>query len=145
MKNETLMQLAPKSPAKIAGVLSLLSTMFVLAIWFKLLFVGMPSNLTVTDAVIDQLSYFYSDENPSRLTFVWLAMLPLITAAIGSSYLLNLARSKKIAFFLLALTIAIGLVVLAFGPFSLAIFVLLPAYWGWRCLEDIQMNIRIDG
>ena len=132
------MQFVPKSPAKIAGLLSLLSTMMVLAVWFILLFVGMPANLTVTNAVIDQMSYFYSDENPARLTFIWLALLPLISAAISSAYLLNLARSKKVATLLLASTIAIGSVVLAFGPFSLAIFVLLPAYWGWKCLENIQ-------
>jgi hypothetical protein len=145
MNNWTIMQLVPKSPAKIAGLLSLLSTMMVLAVWFILLFVGMPSNLTVANAVIDQMSYFYSDENPARLTFIWLALLPLISAAISSAYLLNLARSKKIATLLLATTIAIGSVVLAFGPFSLAIFVLLPAYWGWKCLKNIQTNTRIDG
>jgi hypothetical protein len=144
MNNWTIMQLIPESPAKIAGYLSLLSTMLVLAIWLILLFAGRSPNLTIVDAIIDRMSDFYSDENPARLTFIWLAVLPLISAAIGSAYLLNLARSKKIAILLLASTIAIGSVVLAFGPFTLAIFVLLHAYWGWRCLEDIKTNTRID-
>jgi hypothetical protein len=145
MNNWTTMLLAPKFPVKIAGLLSLLSTMLVLAIWFILIFVDIPSNLTIIDSVIDQMSYIYSDENPAKATFIWLTLLPLISAAIGSAYLLNLARSKTVAILLLALTIAIGSVMLAFGPFSLAIFVLLPSYWGWRCLEDIKMNARLDG
>lgn len=145
MNNWTNKILVPKSPSKIAGLLSLLSTAMVLAIWFILLFVGMPSNQTIVGSVIDQMSYFYSDENPAKLTFIWLTMLPLILATIASAYLLNLARSKRIAILLLASNIAIGSVVLAFGPFSLAIFVLLPAYWGWRCVEDIKLNARTDG
>jgi hypothetical protein len=139
------MQLVLKSPAKMAGLLSLLSTMFVMAIWFILLFVGTPANQTITQAAINQVVDLYSADNPSRLTFLWLAVLPIITAAIGAAYLLNLARTKLIASALLVFTCAMGLIVLAFGPFSLAIFVLLPAYWGWKCLENIQKFVNSDG
>lgn len=135
--------LEPKSPARIAGALSLFSTMMVLAIWFILLFVGLPSELTIFEAVLDRIGYIYSIENPAKLTFIWLTFLPIISAGIGFAYLLNFARSKKVATLLLASTITIGSVVLAFGPFSLAIFVLLPAYWGWRCIEDINSNTRM--
>jgi hypothetical protein len=144
MNNMTMLQLIPKSPAKIAGLLSLLSTMFVLAIWFILLFVGIPADQTIAHAVIDQITYLYSDQNPARLTFIWLAVLPFISSSIGTTYLLDLARTKMIAGMLLVVTIAIGLVVLAFGPLSLAIFVMLPSYWGWKCLESIQTTTGVD-
>lgn len=130
-------QLIPKSPATIAGLLSLLSTMFVVAIWLFLIFVDIQTNQSTTQAILSQFTAIFSIENPARVTFVWLAALPFITASISSAYLLKLARSKLIAILLLVLTIGSGLVVLSFGPLSLAIFVLLPAFWGWKCIEEI--------
>lgn len=109
------MKFLPQSPAKIAGLLSLLSAVLVLAIWYILLFVAMPTRLSVTEAAIGALQYTFSVENPARWSFVWLATLPLLCAMIGSAYLLNLARSKVIAILLLASTIFLGLAVLAFN------------------------------
>lgn len=134
--------LKPKTPAKIAGFLSLLSTAMVLAIWFVLLLIGLPSNQSIIGAVIDQLSYIYSDQNPGKLSFIWLTILPLTSATIAGAYLLDFARSKRIAMLLLVSNILIGAIELAFGPFSLAIFVLLPAYWGWKCFDEIGANFR---
>jgi hypothetical protein len=118
--------------------------MFVFAIWIFLFFVGIPPHQTIMRTITDQATSIFSVENPARLTFVWLAALPFITASISSVYLLKLARSKFIAILLLVLTIGSGLVVLAFGPLSLAIFVLLPAFWGWKCLEEIQENHQTE-
>jgi len=138
------MNLRLQSPAKIAGLLSLLSAVIVLGIWYILLFVAMPSQLSVTEAVIGQIQHTFSVENPSRWAFVWLGILPLLCTGIGSAYLLNLARSRAIAILLLASTISLGLAVLAFNTWDLAFFVTLPAIWGWRCLQDTQTIIRAD-
>ncbi|ADE11395.1 hypothetical protein [Sideroxydans lithotrophicus] len=136
------MRFLPGSPAQIAGYLSLLSASLVVAIWLILLFAAIPSNLTVAEAVIDQLHFVFSAENQARLNFIWLAILPLLSILIGSAYLLKLARSKAIAVFLFAATLSIGLIVLAFNPFSLAIIFLLPAFWGWKCIEAFQDQPR---
>jgi hypothetical protein len=139
------MRFIPKSPARIAGYLSLLSASLVLAIWLILLFSAIPADQTVTEAVMEQLHFVFSAENHARLTFIWLAVLPLLSILIGCAYLLELVRTKAIAVFLFAATMSIGLVVLAFNPFSLAIFFLLPAFWGWKCIEAFQDEPQIDG
>ncbi len=124
--------------------MSFLSAVLILPFWYTLLFVATPSQLSVTEAVIGQLQYIFSVENPARWSFVWFATLPLLCTVVGSAYLLNLARSRIIAILLLASTISLGLAVLAFNTWDLAFFVILPAFWGWRCLRDAQPIIRTD-
>lgn len=138
------MKLLPKSPARIAGLLSILSAVLVLVIWYILLFVAMPHGLSLAEAVTGQLQYTFSSENPTRWFFVWLAALPFLCAAIGTAYLLNLARSTPIAILLFASTISLGVAVLVFNSWDLAFFVGLPAIWGWRCLGEAQLTIRAD-
>ena len=134
------MKIIPQSPAKIAGLLSLLSAGLFLAVWYILLFVAIPPRLSVTEAVVGQLQYVFSVENPRRWYFVWLAIPPLLCVVIGSLYLMNLARSRAIAFLLLASTICLGIAVFAFNTWEFAFFVTLPAFWGWRCLPAAQLH-----
>ena len=123
-----------RSPDKIAGLLSLLAALLVLAIWFILLFVAPIENMPVTESAMSALNYFFSNENPSRLWFVWLAILPLACTILGVAYLFNFARSKSAATVLLALSAGLGIAAFIFTNWALAFFVSLPSYWGYRCV-----------
>ena len=138
------MKLLPRLPATIAGLLSFLSAILILHVWYILLFVATPSKLSVSEAAIGHLQYFFSIENPTRLFFVWLAALPLFSIAIGVAYLFKFADSKTNAVLLFASTIGLGLAELAFHTWDLALFVALPAIWGWRCVRVAQPTIRAD-
>ena len=123
-----------QSPDKIAGLLLLLAALLVLAIWYILLFVAPIENMSVTESAISSLEYHFSQENPSRLWFVWLAALPLACTFLGIAYLLNFARSKSVATVLLALSAGLGIASFIFTNWALAFFVALPSYWGYRCV-----------
>jgi hypothetical protein len=124
------------SPANLVGVFSFLSAFSVLGIWYILLFVANPPNLSATQSASEQLHFVFSAEDPHRGYFVWLALLPLLSVIIGTAYLFNLARSRAVAALLLISTLILGIVDLAFTTWYLAIFVLLPAFWGWRCVRS---------
>lgn len=124
-----------RSPDKVAGMLSLLAALVFLPMWYVVLFVAPAPNMAATESVVTTLEYMFSQENPSRLTFVWLASLPFSCVAVGSAYLLNLARSKTAATALLVLSGGLGVAALFSMDFVLSFFVALPTYWGYRCVN----------
>jgi hypothetical protein len=139
-----LMKLPRLSPAVIAGILSFASALPVLGIWFIYLFVAMPDHLTLTQAVYGQLKYTFSEENPIRMHFAWLAALPVLCGLLGSAYLINRARSRMISTFLLICTVVLGVFTYPVASWEIAFFVVLPALWGWRCCRNVQQIVPTD-
>ena len=123
-----------RSPDKIAGLLSLLAALVFLPMWHIILFVAPASGMSATESAVSSLEYLFSQENPSRLMFMWLTVLPFSCAVVGTAYLLNFARSTYVAVALLALSVGLGIAALFSMNFALSFFVLLPIYWGYRCV-----------
>ena len=122
-----------RSPDKVAGLLFLFAALLVLTIWFQLLFHAPASDLSPAGSASLAIEQMFSPENPSRLWFVWLAFLPLACAALGTSYLLNLARTKTGGMILFVISVGLGTTVFVFTQWPLALFVALPCYWGFLC------------
>ena len=122
-----------RSPDKVAGLLFLLATFLILTIWIQLLFLTPVPDSSATDSASHAIEQMFSPENPSRLWFVWLAFLPLACAALGTAYLLNLAKNKIGAMVLFILSVGLGTTAFVFTQWPLALFVALPGYWGFRC------------
>jgi amino acid permease len=122
-----------RSPDKIAGLLFLLAALLMLTIWFQLLVLGPASDLSLADSASHALEQMFSPENPSRLWFVWLAFLPVACAALGTAYLLNLARTRTGSMILFVVSVGLGTTAFVFTQWPLALVVALPCYWGFRC------------
>jgi riboflavin transporter FmnP len=126
------------SPHKVAGILSLLAAALVLAVWCILLFVAQPSSASVVSAANESLAYLLSAENPSRSWFIWLAIAPVVSTALGLVYLFGPARSLASAVVLFVAATALGVSGFYFVTWSLAFFVALPCYWGFLCVRINQ-------
>jgi hypothetical protein len=122
-------------PHVIAGWLFVNAALLVSGIWFMYLFVAMPTNQSIWASVVGQLQHTFSDENPQAWWFAWLAALPVICVALALAYLLNgpLTRRARLALFLISL--ALGIATFALNDWGLAIFVALPAIWGYRAIH----------
>ena len=119
-----------------AGLLSILAALLLFVIWYILLFVATPSNISIAQSATDSLRYLLSAENPSRSWFVWLAVAPFVSLTLALAYLSGLARLKAPATMLLVFTVALGLLGIYFFTWSLALFVALPSYWGFLCVRN---------
>jgi hypothetical protein len=126
-----------KSADRIAGTLFLISAVPVLLAWAMLLLVGHQSNLSLMASAFTQAEYVFSAKNPDRLWFVWFALLPLICAALGASYLLGLANNRTLAVALFAASIVLSGATFFLCDWTIAAFVTLPIYWGLRCVRRI--------
>jgi len=120
---------------QIAGLLSLLAALLAGVAWYISLFVATPSQRLLGDSVFGKLATSFALENADRWWFMWFASLPLVLTVVGAAYLSHLARNQAVAFLLVAV-----LVILAGSSFyltnwSLALFVALPIFWGWRCVR----------
>lgn len=124
-----------RSPDKVAGLLSVLAALVFLPMWYLVLFVATPSYMTANESAVSSLVYLFSQENPSRLMFVWLAALPCSCTVLGVAYLLGFARSKTVAVALFALSSCFGIGALFTMDFALSFFVVLPTYWGYRSVN----------
>jgi hypothetical protein len=123
------------TPNKIAGLLSLLSAAIVLAVWYPLLFVEIPSNTPVTEFAVRAFAFYISAENSSRPMFVWLAFAPLMSIALAFSYFSILSRSRVSASIVFSLSAALGVSAFFFVGQSIAFFFALPCYWGVLCIR----------
>ena len=125
-----------RSPHRLAGVLSLIAAFLVSAIWYVTLFVATPGDTSPAEAAANSLAYLLSAENPSRGWFVWLAVAPFVSTALGFGYLFGLSRSAAPATALFVVTVALAVTGFYFVTWSLALFVALPCYWGFLCVRS---------
>ena len=124
------------SPAKTAGLLSLLSAVTVLGIWYILLFVAQPECDSVIDSAFKTAHYLLVEEETTRYWFIWLAVVPVVSIVVGICYLSGVARAKGGAITLLALCALLGASSFMFLNWELACWVLLPCYWGYLCVRQ---------
>lgn len=124
-----------RSPHNVAGLLWLLAAALVAAIWYVLFFVSVPSEMSVADASEGLVGYLFSAENPSRPWFIWLAVAPVVSAALGLAYLFGVSRSTTSAVALFSVAFALAVTAFYFVTWSLAVFVALPCYWGYLCVR----------
>jgi hypothetical protein len=123
-------------PHKVAGLLSLVAALLILVVWYILLFVATPSNMSASQAASGTLEYVLSSENPHRAYFIWLAIAPVMAIVLGLSYLFGLSRSKGAAATLFVLSATLGLSAFHFTNWSLGFFIALPSYWGFLCARS---------
>jgi len=107
----------------------------VAGIWYIYLFVAMPDNQTVWQSAVGQLRYTFSDANPQAWRFAWLVALPVSCLLLGIAYLLNVPRTRfgRLTLFVAAIALAVATFVL--NDWDLAVFVALPALWGYRAIH----------
>ena len=125
-----------RSPHKVAGALSLVAAVLVLVIWYIVLFVATPDSLAVAEGAANSLAYLLSAENPSRSWFVWLAVAPVVSTALGLGYLFGLSRSAVSAAALFVAAVILAATGFYFVTWSLALFIALPCYWGYLCVRS---------
>ena len=122
-------------PNTIAGLLSLLAAVLVGTIWYIYLFVAPVIPRLLTLSAIESIRYTFSPDNASRWYFVGLAALFVCPAAVGVAYLLNVSGTQTGAMFLFVVLIVLGLGAFALTNWSLALFIAMPALWGYRCVH----------
>ncbi|MBX9899545.1 MAG: hypothetical protein K2Y28_02065 [Burkholderiaceae bacterium] len=126
-----------KNPDKVAGILFLVSVLPVLLAWIVLLLVGNTSNLPLMSFALDQISYIFSEGNPTRLWFLWFSALPLICTTLGVGYLFGAANNRKLAMAMLAIGISLAGVSFVLCDWTIAVFVTVPTFWSFRCVLRI--------
>ena len=124
-----------RTPDQVAGLLSLLAALVFLPMRYIVLFIAPPPNMGATESAVVSLQFLFSQENPSHLMFVWLAALPFSCVVVGTAYLLNFARSRAVATGLLAFSGGLGVAAFFSLDLTLSFFVVLPIYWGYRCVN----------
>jgi len=123
-------------PCRIAGLLSLLAALLVLGVWFILLFGAQPEGVSAIENAIGTARYVLFEEQSTRHWFIWLAIVPALSIAIGVCYLLGVARSKGFAITLFILAATLGASSFVLLDWSLALWVALPSYWGFLCVHQ---------
>jgi hypothetical protein len=120
---------------QIAGLLSFLAALLAGVAWYIYLFVASPPERPLAESVRGQLAYSFAPENADRWWFIWFAALPLALTVVGAAYLSRLARNQAVAMLLLAVLIILAGSSFLLTNWSLAIFVALPIFWGWRSVR----------
>jgi hypothetical protein len=123
------------TPHAIAGCLLFVPALAAMGIWYIYLFVATPDNLGIFDSVVRQLRYTFSNENPHAWWFMWLAALPMACILLAVAYLTNLTRRRSIAIVLLGCVVALAVATFVLNDLGLAVFVAVPALWGYRALR----------
>ena len=123
-------------PDKIAGLLSLLAALLIMGVWFILLFVAKPEGTSIIESAVDTARYLLIEEQSTRNWFIWFAILPVLSIAIGVTYLLGVARTKAMAITLFILASMLGVSSFFLFDWRLAISVALPSYWGLLCVRQ---------
>ena len=120
---------------QIAGLLSLLAALLAGTAWYILFFVAMPADRPLSDSMRSQFASTFSPENADRWWFIWFAALPLTLCVVGAAYLARLARNQSMAMLLLGVLVILAASSFYLTNWSLALFVALPIFWGWRCVR----------
>jgi hypothetical protein len=120
-----------------AGLASLLAAMLPLGLWIILIGAALPTHGPPLQGAFNAMRYLVSAKSPGQSLFIWMAVAPAISLAIGAAYLFGLARSRRAAGMLFALTVALGVSGLfVTHGITLGALALLPAVWGWAGLRE---------
>lgn len=126
-----------RNPDKAAGIFFFISVMPILLVWIGILFIGNTSNSPLMAFVLNQINYLFSEENPTRLWFLWFALLPLVCTALGIAYLLGAASNHKLAIAMFAVAIGLAGASFVLCDWTIAVFVTAPAFWSFGCVRRI--------
>jgi hypothetical protein len=88
-------------------------------------------------SAMNQISYMFSEENPTRLWFLWFAVLPLVCVALGVAYLVGAANNRQFAIAMFVVAIGLAGVSFVLCDWTIAVFVTLPTFWSLRCARRI--------
>ena len=122
---------APPKPSTVVAIILVIPTVYVLAIWYVLLFVGQPPEGTW----LGQLRYIFSAANDYRWWYVWFAALPIVCISHAALYALGFAAKRTWARGLFATTTSVALVNFVFTAWMPAFLTALPIYWAFLCLR----------
>jgi len=120
------------------GYLYLLNALLYVGIWFVYLFAAQPENISVLDAVLEQLTYSFSEANSNRWFFVWIALAPAFCCLLSIAYLFQGVRSPNGALKLLVAGVAVGVATVILGKVEFAIFISVPIVLGWRRFVQVR-------
>ena len=104
-------------------------------IWYIYLFVVPLPRETALESARHTLQFTFSSENELRDAYFWIAALPAACIALAIAYLSKAAKSKRVAIFLLAATLVLAITTLVLVDPALAVFVALPAIWGYKSVR----------
>jgi hypothetical protein len=99
------------------------------------LFAATPTNQSAWASAAGQLRHTFSDENPQAWWFAWLGVLPVICLVLALAYLLNVARTRNARLALFLVSVALGGASFVLNDWGLAVFVAVPAIWGYRAIH----------
>jgi hypothetical protein len=128
------MSRTPRSEIMAAVFLCLAAILFG-GIWYLYLFVAPLPGKTALESARRTLQYTFSSENELRNAYFWIAALPAACIALAIAYLSNAAKSKRWAIFLFVATLVLAFTTLLLVDPALAVFVALPAIWGFKCVR----------
>jgi len=118
-----------------AALFSGLAAILFAGIWYIYLFVAPLPGMTAFESAGESLKYSFSPENGLRDRFIWLALLPAACIGMAVAYLVNLSATRAGAAGLLIATVVLAILTLVLADPALAVFVGLPALWGYMCLR----------
>lgn len=115
-------------PSTLASLSYLVAATIPAGAWAIMLFAVAPENMSVSQAVAEQLRYTFAAENPERWWFISLALAPAILLLLSLSYVGGAPRKPAVSRFLLALGALVTLASIGLWP---SVFV--PAAVGVCC------------
>jgi hypothetical protein len=126
----------PKSPASLAGFLSLITGAMMLPFWYIYLFVGAPSGMSPGEVALSQLHYDFSNDTILRWYLLLQAVVPLILVAVGIQYLRGKARVKRHAVVLVLIVAVTAVGAIALNYWELLVLLAAIVYYGVLCARD---------
>ena len=121
------------APRLFGGWLFLAPALLVAGIWYLHFLVPMPAKQAAWESVVGQLRHDF--ESPHAWWFTWLVALPALCILLSAAYFLNVARGRTGALVLFAATLALAVATFVLNDWGLAVFVALPAVWGYRAIH----------
>ena len=123
----------PKSPATLAGILSLVTGGMMLPFWYIYLLVGIPTGMSPSEAALNQLQYDFSSGSIIRWYLALQAIIPVVLVAVGIQYLRGKARAKRHAVVLVSIVAIAAVGALVLNYWELVVLLAGTVYYGVRC------------
>ncbi len=127
------------SSSRTAGLTAAAVSAAPTAMWAIVLFAGTPPGVSKFDDALGFVRYAFSPENSMRINFVFLAALPVCLLALSLIYLGATTLTKSFALALLVSNLVLVALSVRYGPSDLAFVVMLPAWWGWKCVREAHI------